>query len=263
MLIGAIIGLAVFLAVAMAVAWQVVLRSGNSGWADVFWSYAIGIAGVAAALWPLSGGPPSARAWIAATLVAVWSVRLGTHIAARTVKGGDDPRYAQLKSEWGEKYQSQLLMFLEIQAGAALVLVLSVMAAANNPTPLGLFDVLGVLVAIAAIAGEAVSDAQLRAFKADPANKGRVCDAGLWSLSRHPNYFFEWLGWMAYPLLAFGYPAFFPALLAPVLMYVLLVHVSGIPPLEAHMLRSRPEAFRAYQGRVSAFWPIPRPGGQQ
>jgi steroid 5-alpha reductase family enzyme len=143
-----------------------------------------------------------------------------------------------------------------------LLLVLAVMAAARNPFPLGWSDLLGAVIGAAAIAGEALSDAQMRAFKRDPGNKGRICDTGLWGLSRHPNYFFEWLAWLAYlPIgihLAGGYPWGWATLIAPLLMYWLLVRVSGIPPLEAHMLRSRPEAFRAYQARVRAFWPIPR-----
>ena len=130
---------------------------------------------------------------------AIWSLRLGTHILRRTLKGGDDPRYAQLKEEWGDRYRSQLFVFLEIQAAAAFVLVLAVFVAAHSPGPLGFADAPRCRSSQSlAIAGEALSDAQLNAFKADPANKGKVCDTGLWSLSRHPNYFFEWLYWLAY-----------------------------------------------------------------
>ena len=136
------------------------------------------------------------------------------------------------------------------------------MAAAHNPAPsLGLSDWIGVALVAAAVAGEGLADRQLSAFRADPANKGKVCDVGLWGLSRHPNYFFEWLGWLAYVPIAIGlsghYPWGWAALGGPVLMYWLLVHASGIPPLEAHMLRSRGDRFRRYQARVNAFWPGP------
>jgi hypothetical protein len=94
---------------------------------------------------------------------------------------------------------------------------------------------------------------------------GKVCDAGLWGWSRHPNYFFEWFGWLAYPLLAIDfsgvYPWGFAALLGPACMYWLLVYVSGIPPLEAHMLERRRDEFRAYQARTSAFFPVPPRAG--
>jgi steroid 5-alpha reductase family enzyme len=257
-----IVALGIMLAGVMAQAWRTILRTGNSGFADVFWSYSIGAAGVVAALWPLAPGEPGPRNWLVAVLVAIWSLRLGTHILRRTRKGHDDPRYAQLRKEWGDKADQQLLIFLQIQAGAALVLAIAIMAAAHNPAPLGLPDALGVIVAIAAIVGEAVADAQLSAFKKDPANKGKVCDTGLWALSRHPNYFFEWLFWVAYPLIGIGYGWSWVALLAPVQMYWLLVHASGIPPLEAHMMRSRPEAFAEYKKRVRAFWPIPKSSGR-
>jgi len=98
----------------------------------------------------------------------------------------------------------------------------------------------------------------LQHFRNDPAHHGKVCEAGLWRWSRHPNYFFEWLYWTAYPLLALGSGWFWPALVGPALIYWLLVHVSGIPPLEAQMLRSRGDAYRDYQRRVRAFFPLPR-----
>jgi len=250
-----IIGLAVFLAAAMALAWRVVLATGKSGWTDAFWSFSTGIAGVAAALVPLDGGAVTHRMILAAILVAVWSLRLGTHIAGRTLRGGDDPRYAELRRGWGENYRSQLLLFLEIQAAVSLVLAVAVMAAAHAPGPLGPGDLLGVAIAVAAIVGETTSDQQLSRFASSSANKGRVCDVGLWSLSRHPNYFFEWLYWVAFMPIGLGYGWGWLSLVAPLLMYVLLRHVSGVPPLEAHMLRSRGAAYSAYQTRVPAFWP--------
>ena len=104
-----------------------------------------------------------------------------------------------------------------------------------------------------------MADRQLAAFKARPDSHGKVCDAGLWAWSRHPNYFFEWLVWCACPCFAVSaaWPWGWAALLAPAMMYWLLVHVSGIPPLEAAMLRSRGPAYRAYQQRVAAFFPRP------
>jgi steroid 5-alpha reductase family enzyme len=116
-------------------------------------------------------------------------------------------------------------------------------------------------VAIVALAGEGVADRQLQAFSADAANKCKIMDRGLWAWSRHPNYFFEWLGWWAYVLIAVGPTGLWPwgwlALSAPAFMWWLLVHASGIPPLERHMVRSRGDAFRAYQRRVNAFFPGP------
>lgn len=251
----AILSIGLFAAGAMAVAWLVVVKTGKSGWTDAFWSFTVGIAGVAAALAPLNV-EPAARNWLVAALVAVWSLRLGTHIARRTLRGVDDPRYAELKRGWGDDWQRQLLVFLEIQAGVALLLAIAAMAAAHAPGPLGIGDAIGAVIALAAIVGEAICDAQLRRFASEPANRGRVCDVGLWSLSRHPNYLFEWLYWAGLVPIGLGYHWGWVSLVAPILMYVLLRHVSGVPPLEAHMLRSRGEAYRAYQLRVPAFWPL-------
>ncbi len=251
----AIIAIALFCAGAMALAWWVVITSGRSGWADTFWSFTVGLAGVAAALWPL--GELTPRNWLVAAIVAFWSVRLGLHIARRTLRGGDDPRYAELKRGWGDRYRPQLLLFLEIQAAVALVLAVAVMAAASNPAPIGLGDALGVVIAIVAIAGETVADGQLSRFARNPANRGKVCDTGLWGWSRHPNYFFETLYWLALVPIGVGHGWGLVALLAPLMMFVLLRYVSGVPPLEQHMLRSRGAAFAAYQQRVPAFFPRP------
>ncbi len=252
----AVFVLALFCAAAMALAWWVVITSGKSGWADAFWSGTVGLAGLVAALVPLDGVDATPRTWLVAVLVAVWSGRLGLHIARRTLRGGDDPRYAELKRGWGDRYQPQLFIFLQIQAAVAFVLAIAVMAAARNPVPLGVGDAMGVLIAVLAIAGEALADGQLARFTRTPANRGQVLEAGLWGLSRHPNYFFEFLYWVALVPIAIGHqPWGWLAVLAPVMMYVLLRHVSGVPPLEAHMLRSRGPAFAEYQQRVPAFWP--------
>ena len=156
-------------------------------------------------------------------------------------------------------------MFLQLQSQAAvgLILALSVALAAHNTRPsLGLSDFLGLALLVGALAGEAVSDWQLRRFRSNPANHGRICESGLWSLSRHPNYFFEWLCWLAYPLIAIDLSGHNPlgwlTLAAPASMYWVLVHVSGIPPLEEHMLRSRGAQFRALQARTRPFFPFPK-----
>jgi steroid 5-alpha reductase family enzyme len=260
----AVLALAVGLAATMSVAWWVALRTGQSGWIDAIWSSATGIFGAAAAL--MGGDEISARQMLVALLALLWSLRLGIHITARTARGGDDPRYRQLREDWRDAFRVRLFWFLQIQALAALVLVLSIMIAAHNPRPgLDLLDVLGIAILVAAVAGETIADRQLSAFRLDPKNKNKVCDVGLWGMSRHPNYFFEWLGWLAYAVIALDFSGAYPwgwlALAGPLLMYWLLVYASGIPPLEAHMLRSRGKAFGEYQQRVNAFWPGPQRHG--
>jgi steroid 5-alpha reductase family enzyme len=261
----AVFALAACLSATMTAAWLVALRSGRSGWIDAIWSFATGVFGAAGALLVFGEGEISTRQLLVAALALVWSLRLGIHIAIRTARGGDDPRYQQLREEWGGAFKTRLFWFLQIQALVALVLVLSITIAAHNPTPgLRLLDWLGIALLIVAVVGEAIADRQLSEFRADPANKGKICNVGLWGISRHPNYFFEWLGWFAYAVIAVDLTGTYPwgwlALAGPLLMYWLLVHASGIPPLEAHMLRSRGTAFREYQRRVNAFWPGPQHG---
>jgi steroid 5-alpha reductase family enzyme len=248
----------------MTGAWLIERQTGQSGWIDTIWSFSTGIVGVAGALIVVGDESLSLRNFVVAGMVAIWSFRLGSHIARRTLKsGGVDPRYSNLKKEWGDSAAMRLFLFLQSQAIAGFILVLAVYMAAHNPAPFpNIADCIGIIIFAVAVLGEALADRQMREFGVDPANKDKVCDVGLWSISRHPNYFFEWLGWVAYPIIAIsftqGHFMGWLAILAPIQMYYLLVHVSGIPPLEAHMLKSRGDKFRDYQRRVSAFWPIPK-----
>ena len=245
----------------MAVAWIVQQRTGNSGWVDTIWTFSVGLVGAVAALWPFSAEAPCRRGngwW------RRWSrpgrCASALHIAVRSAGIHDDPRYAEYARQWGDDAPRQMFVFLQQQALGSIPLVFAIFVAAQLPAAgLRLQDVLGALILFAGIAGEGIADAQLKRFRDDPANKGKVCDAGLWRWSRHPNYFFQWFGWLAYPVIAIapGYPWGFAALLAPVFMFWILNYVTGVPPLEEQMARSRGEAWRAYQSRTSRFFPLP------
>ncbi|MGJ4993610.1 DUF1295 domain-containing protein [Bradyrhizobium sp. HKCCYLS3077] len=262
----ALLAMAVAMSVLMSLAWVVQQRTGNSGWVDTIWTFSVGLVGAVGAIWPAGGATPHARQWLVAILVAVWSLRLGGHVAVRSRGITDDPRYAEFARQWGEAAPRRMFVFLQQQALGAIPLVFAMFVAAHAPAPeLRLQDYLGILVLFIGIAGEGLADAQLKAFRTDPANKGKVCDAGLWRWSRHPNYFFEWMCWLAYPVIALSpdNPWGLASLLAPLLMYYILVHVTGIPPLEEQMLRSRGDRYRAYQARTSAFFPLPpNPAGK-
>lgn len=256
----ALVAIALSLSVLMAGAWLLQQRTGNSGWVDTIWTFALGLVGAGSALWPVAGASPNARQWLVATLGAVWSLRLGLHIAVRTAGITDDPRYAAFAKEWGVDSPRKMFIFLQNQGFGSIPLVFAIFVAARFPgEALRPRDYLGALILLVGIAGEALADAQLKSFRANPANKGRVCYAGLWRWSRHPNYFFEWFGRLAYPMIAIApnYLWGWATLLAPLFMYWILVHVTGIPPLEAQMLRSRGERYRDYQSRTSMFFPLP------
>ncbi len=252
----AVAGLAMI--AAMVCAWIVVRVTDNGGWIDAFWSFGTGALGVVFALVTDDAGPSWRQAAVA-VLIALWGLRLGTHIALRTANHPEDARYRALRELWGARYKPYLLGFAILQAVTAILLALAMYLAAHNPVPdFRWIDLAGVLVLVAAILGEGIADRQLARFKSNPAHGGKVCDTGLWSWSRHPNYFFECLAWVAYPIFAInGEPWSWASLLGPVVMYGVLVYGSGIPPLERHMLRSRGDAYRAYQARTSAFIPLP------
>lgn len=248
------------MSVIMAGAWLIEKRTGNSGWIDVTWTFGVGGTAVAAALLPFGAGPWQRRLLVA-SMAAAWALRLGLHIAGRTRGITDDARYAKLRQDWGQDASRQMFRFLQIQAAASVPLAMGIVLAAHRPAPLGWQDALGLAVFAAGWAGGALADRQLAAFVADKARTSPICDVGLWRYSRHPNYFFECVLWASYAVMAVvwsGYPFGWIALLAPAFMTLLLTRISGIPPLEEHMLRKHGAAFAAYQARTSAFIPWPR-----
>jgi steroid 5-alpha reductase family enzyme len=111
----ALAGIALSLSILMAGAWMVQQRTGNSGWVDTIWTFAVGLVGAGSALWPVSGAAPNARQWLVAGLVAIWSLRLGVHIAVRTAGIADDPRYAVFAKEWGLDASRKMFIFLQNQ----------------------------------------------------------------------------------------------------------------------------------------------------
>jgi steroid 5-alpha reductase family enzyme len=259
----ATLAIAIYLSIIVAVAWAVRRQTNNSGWVDAVWTFGLGIVGLASALIVLPGSEDwTSRQIIVAILIALWSLRLGAHIAQRNLVIEDDPRYAALAKEWGTEASQRMFWLLQKQALVTIPLALSVFLAAHNPvSELRLQDTLAILIAVIAIIGEGIADRQLRQFKSRSDAASGVCDKGLWGWSRHPNYFFEWFGWLAYPIFAIdlsgAYPWGWLALAGPLCMYLLLRHVSGIPPLEKHLIQSRGDAYRAYQNRTSAFFPLP------
>jgi steroid 5-alpha reductase family enzyme len=255
----------VLMAVVMSTAWVVQRAVGNSGWIDAFWTFGTGAAGIVAALIPFAGAEgPSARQLLAAAVVLLWAVRLGGYITLRVATSAEDARYARLRNEWGADYQRKLYLFVLPQAGASALLCVSIMAAASRPVG-GLEgrDIIAAAILLVAISGEGLADAQLAAFKRAGPPKGSVCDKGLWAWSRHPNYFFEWFGWLAWPVMGLdpSRPVSWLTLIAPLAMFGVLRFLTGVPPLEEIMLASRGDTYRAYQARTSAFLPMPPKSG--
>lgn len=250
----------VAMSVFMRLATEVERRSGNSGWIDVVWTFGLGTTGILGAALPFGAGPMSRRLLVAGLALA-WALRLGLHIANRTRGIAEDPRYARLKRDWGADAPKQMARLLQMQALASTPLALGIVLAAHRPAAgLDWQDGVGVAIFVSGLVGGAISDGQLRAFARS--TTGGICDRGLWAWSRHPNYFFECVLWCSYAVIAVGagYPFGWFALLAPACITLLLTRISGIPPLEAHMLAKHGAAYRAYQDRTSALLPLPPKG---
>lgn len=232
-------------------------RLDNYGIVDVAWS--LGFAPVAVGYAWLADGAPVRRGLIAA-MAALWSLRLGGYLAKRVLGHLDreDGRYQQLRRDWAANFPARMFRFFQFQA--VLLVLLSTpfaLAAANPAAALHPLEFAGAALWLLALGGETLADAQLASFKRDAANKGLVCDAGLWRWSRHPNYFFEWLVWVAFALFALASPWGWLALGCPALMLFFLLRVTGIGYTEQQLLRSKGDAYRAYQERTSAFIPWP------
>src|SRR5579863_6894908 len=176
------IGAAV-LALLMFFIWLLSLSLRNAGFVDVGWSVGL----VILAVWYAWQGPGfSPRKWIMATMVGFWGVRLAWHLIRRIASEPEDGRYQQLRREWqGKNVPLRFLFFFEFQAVLDVLLSTPILLASLNPAPyLSALEYTGVGLWFVAVIGESLADAQLAAFKRDPANRGRVCQRGLWHYSR-------------------------------------------------------------------------------
>jgi steroid 5-alpha reductase family enzyme len=246
---------ALVLCIAFAALYLLARRLDNYGIVDIAWSYAF--AGVAIAYAVLADGW-STRRLVMAAMVSVWSLRLGTHLLVRIAQHHpvEDTRYVTLRRDWAADFAVKMFGFFQLQAVSIVVLSVGFLLPALNSYPqLHALEIAGVLLWLFAIGGETVADAQLAAFKRDPSNRGKVCDRGLWRYSRHPNYFFEWLIWVAYFVFALPSPHGWIAILGPAVILFLLLRVTGIPMAEAQSVQSKGDAYRRYQATTSAFVP--------
>jgi steroid 5-alpha reductase family enzyme len=235
--------------------WLIHLRTGNASIVDAGWAGGLALLGL---LYAARGGGYWLRSALVGGMAAIWGFRLAVHLAARIVGHPEEGRYQELRRQWKTNLPVKFLLFFEAQAVTCVLLATPFLLATRNTEPrISAIEWSAVALWIVAILGESLADAQLNAFKADPSNKGRTCQAGLWHYSRHPNYFFEWLIWVAFALFALPSPQGAWALLSPGLMLYFVVYVTGIPATEAQALRTRGEAYRRYQETTSAFVPWP------
>ena len=191
-------------------------------------------------------------------MTLVWSLRLAFFLYRRVMGHHpvEDGRYERLRREWALHADRRFFWFFEAQGLLNLLLAAPLLLACiNNAPAVQTLEWVGVALFVVALAGESLADRQLEAWKRDPANRQQTCRAGLWRYSRHPNYFFEWLVWVAFFVFALGSPWGWLSIYCPALMLYFLLRVTGIPATEAQALKSRGPDYREYQRTTSAFVP--------
>jgi steroid 5-alpha reductase family enzyme len=238
----------------MLVLWAIHLLIRNAAIVDAGWAACL----AAVALFYAAKGPGyPARKWAIACMAGFWGLRLASYLlSSRVIGHREEGRYVQLRREWKTNLSLRFLFFFEFQGLLGTVLSLPFLLACLDPrAPLGKLEKIGAAIWLISICGEAVADYQLNRFKKDPTNKGKTYRAGLWSYSRHPNYFFEWMIWVGYAIFALGSPWGWLGMISPALMLYFLLGSTGIAATEAQALRTRGVEYRAYQRTTSTFIP--------
>jgi steroid 5-alpha reductase family enzyme len=249
-------------AAVFTLAWLVSLAIANASIVDILWGpgfVVLGLVYLAAA-----PGPPSDRSLVVFGLVTVWAVRLALHIGIRNLGAGEDFRYRAWRDRAGRSFWWVSLVKVFLLQAVVLWVVSSplLLAHGDGGRIHPLLDALGLALFVAGLTIESVADLQLERFRRDPANRGRVLASGLWSRSRHPNYFGEALLWWGIGLLAL--PAGGPlALAGPALLTFSLVRVSGVAMLDAALVGRKP-GYADYLRSTPAFLPrlLPRRGAR-
>lgn len=243
----------------LVLAGSICLYRRNNGIVDIFWGLGFVVLAVISFL---SNPVHSLESWVVTSLVLLWGLRLSIYLYFRNWSKPEDFRYAGWRMDWGKHWVLQsivkvyLLQALIMQVIAIPIFVSNVL----NPLQPGAGTVLessvvllGAFIAVTGVLVEAVADRQKSNFKSDVKNSGKICQVGLWSISRHPNYLGEILVWVGIGLVPLGLSSGYLALLSPVFITLLLYFVSGVPLLEKR-LEGRPD-FEAYKKNTGAIFP--------
>jgi steroid 5-alpha reductase family enzyme len=239
----------------MVVTWVVSLPLKNASIVDIIWGF-----GFVAITWTLtfSIDGDSARQWLITILISIWGLRLSVYLFRRNHGKGEDWRYVRMRKKYGAKFPivSLFTVFL-LQAAVMWVVSLPIQFAHGDDSPsIGPIAVMGLMVWLVGVAFESVGDAQLARFKKNPANAGKVMNTGLWALTRHPNYFGDAVMWWGIAIIAAETGSGVIGFIGPVVMTFFLMRVSGVPMLEASLVKRR-EGYAEYVAQTSAFFPRP------
>jgi steroid 5-alpha reductase family enzyme len=246
---------AITIAVIMVSTWILSLVLKNASIVDIVWGLGFAVTSCVLAI-TIDGD--RTRQVLLAVMVSVWGLRLAGYLAKRNIGHGEDWRYKAMRKKKGASFGIvSLVTVFGLQGVLMWVVSLPVMFGNADSSPgVGPLAVMGIMAWITGLAFEAVGDLQLSRFKADPANAGKVMDKGLWSLTRHPNYFGDALLWWGIGIVGAETGSGAIGLVGPVVMTFFLLRVSGVPMLERSLSKRR-EGYADYVARTSSF--IPRP----
>ncbi|MEL6113026.1 MAG: DUF1295 domain-containing protein [Pseudomonadota bacterium] len=244
--------------------WLISVMIKDASIVDILWGPSLAIPALLTYFFQGGQGP---RALLLTVLVSIWAFRLGSYLAVRNLGHGEDFRYQAMRQKAGSDAafaRQSLVRVYFLQCVISFFVSLPVQVGqfgshpvfANGSVGLGPLALLGAVIFMIGLGFEAIGDAQLRAFKKDPANQGKLMDRGLWAWTRHPNYFGDSAVWFGLFLIAVESRWGYVTVLSPVVMFIFLYFLSGKGLLEKLMARKYPE-YEAYKERVSGFFPWP------
>jgi len=231
--------------------WLKSLWQKDAGIMDIFW----GLGFIVVAYFYLAADYSNAlQPRLLYSLVFLWGVRLSLHIAVRNLGEAEDARYANWRRQNGDRWwwYSFFKVFL-LQGAVMWIVSLPLLAGLQDRSPLTIVDGIGILLFTVGFLVESIGDWQLRVFKKDPDNKGKVLNSGLWRFTRHPNYFGESVLWWGFTLIAVEVSTLW-ILISPAIMTWLLIKVSGVAMLDDLLRKTKPD-YAAYIESTNAFFP--------
>jgi len=234
----------------MCVIWLWYRYSNNPSVVDVGWASGLTLSG----LIYLNQQDLSLRTSILSLVLLIWGLRLGGYLWWTRIRCKHiDKRYTALSDSW--KIDKPLGFFINFQLQGVFIFIVSIswyFTSLSTAKNINILDIFGLAIFTTALILETMADHQLQQFKKE--FPGQVCNRKLWSLSRHPNYFFEWLIWCSFCLFAFSSTYGMLAILSPLTLY-LIMHFLTIPITESQSIKSRKECYISYQTTTSEFFP--------
>lgn len=238
---------------AQLIAWLWQAKTKHADIADIVWSGMLVVNGV---LFFIVAEASWNHRYALLIIPVAWYLRLFYHLAKRYDLSNEDGRYQYLRQHWRDNTQLKFLFFFIGQGLLISLFSFPAWLLSKETSDFGIWDLFGLLIIVISYLGIWLSDKQLAKFK-ETGNKGEVCNIGLWRYSRHPNYFFEWTHWFAYPLLAINSDMLWLLWCYPFIMLAFLLKLTGIPFNEQQNLRSKGDAYKRYQNETNKFFPGP------